>query len=134
MRITRKDEGVTFMTRTRVGVPSWSRLTLVELNSACSSKHRRLAQAVVVVGHARVRAVLGAGASGSRLLISRIRSGSGTGSGRSSTWWTTEKSAVLAPMQSASVGAAVRLKALSRASSRRPVRRSRESQSKTPLL
>src|SRR4051812_3500095 len=53
-----------------------------------------------------------------------MRSDSGTGSGRSNTLWTTENSAVLAPMHSARVSAAVRVNALSRHSSRRPTRRS----------
>jgi len=38
VRITRRYEGVTFTMRTRVGLPSWSRLTFVELKSACSWK------------------------------------------------------------------------------------------------
>ena len=54
--------------------------------------------------------------------ISTIRSDSGTGSGRSSTLWTTEKSAVFAPMHKASVSAAVSVNALSFHSSRRPTR------------
>src|SRR5438045_8199452 len=45
--------------------------------------------------------------------ISRIRSECGNGSGRSSTVRTTEKSAVFAPMHSASVAAAVMVNALS---------------------
>ena len=43
-----------------------------------------------------------------------------------------EKSAVLAPMQKASVSPAVRLKVLSRPSSRKPISRSRRSQSIAP--
>src|SRR5438132_6128351 len=52
----------------------------------------------------------------------RMRSDSGTGSGRSRTLWTTENSAVLAPIHSASVSAAVIVNALSFHSSRRPTR------------
>src|SRR3954470_11221165 len=51
-----------------------------------------------------------------------MRSDSGTGRGRSNTLWTTENSAVLAPMHSARVSAAVRVNALSRHSSRKPTR------------
>src|ERR1035437_3308220 len=56
--------------------------------------------------------------------ITRMRSDSGTGSGRISTLWTTEKSAVLARMQTASVSAAVRVNDLSFHRRRRPTRRS----------
>src|ERR1700730_6205925 len=53
-----------------------------------------------------------------------MRSDSGTGSGLSRTLWTTENSAVLAPMHKASVSAAVSEKALSFHTSRRPTRMS----------
>src|SRR5262249_8298106 len=53
-----------------------------------------------------------------------MRSDSGTGSGRSSTLWTTENSAVFAPMQTASVSAAVSVNAGSFQSSRSATRRS----------
>jgi hypothetical protein len=52
-------------------------------------------------------------APGYALPIKTIWSDSGTGSGRSRTLWTTENSAVLAPMHSASVSAAVSVNALS---------------------
>ena len=38
VRISRRYDGVTFMISTRVGRPSWSRLTSEVLNSASSSK------------------------------------------------------------------------------------------------
>ena len=62
----------------------------------------------------------------------RMRSAWGTGRGRRITWCTMEKRAVLAPMHRARVSAVVSVNALSRASSRRPTRRSRAIQSKVP--
>src|SRR5438445_6474321 len=56
--------------------------------------------------------------------MTRMRSDSGTDSGRSRTLCTTEKSAVFAPMHKASVNPAVMVNALSLASRRRPTRRS----------
>src|SRR6266567_3522504 len=56
--------------------------------------------------------------------MATIRSDSGMDSGFSRTLWTTEKRAVLAPMQSASVSAAVIENALSFHSRRTPTRRS----------
>src|SRR3954454_13915072 len=53
-----------------------------------------------------------------------MRSDSGTGSGRSSTLWTTENNAVFAPMQTASVSAAVTVKAESFQRRRRATRTS----------
>ena len=52
-RSSRKNDGVTCVTRMRVGVPFWSMLWLRPLYSACSSKTVDVAQPVVVVGHAR---------------------------------------------------------------------------------
>src|SRR2546430_16855458 len=63
-------------------------------------------------------------APGYRLPISTMPSASGNGSGRSSTWWTTENSAVFAPMHIASVSVAVTVNAVSFQSRRRPRRRS----------
>src|SRR4029079_2728176 len=57
-------------------------------------------------------------AFGYELLISMMRSESGTARGRSRTWYTPEKRAVFAPMHSASVAAAVSVNALSFASIR----------------
>src|ERR1051326_3760760 len=53
-----------------------------------------------------------------------MRSDSGNGSGWSSTLWTTENSAVLAPIHTASVSTAVSVKTLSFHSRRNPTRRS----------
>src|SRR5436190_3724425 len=65
---------------------------------------------------------MSAPAPGYALPIRTMRSDSGTGSGRSRTLWTTENSAVLAPIHSASVSAAVIVNAFSFRNSRRPTR------------
>jgi hypothetical protein len=65
---------------------------------------------------------MAAPAPGYAFPINTIWSESGTGSGRSKTLWTTENSAVLAPMHSASVNAAVRVNALSFHSKRKATR------------
>ena len=100
---TRKKDGVTVIDSTPRGRALLIDTAIVLPQQRLIGEHRHVAEAIEVVRHGRLQSARGRPHPGTRCPATSTRSGSGSASGLSSTPRTTEKNAVLAPMQTASV-------------------------------